>query len=184
MRPILHICIFLYVLVGTTPQAWAQAKLYWADTSMIWRGNENGSNPEQILSGIDSLTAIAIDPIPQHLYWSNQKQVWRSDLNGSNTELIFEGTQITDMTLDTIKKKIYLTSPLRRLDITSGQIDTISSHFFKRLAFEPETQRLYGLSEKSLQYINMDSTANNNVVTLIDNIYLEDLILAPESKKI
>lgn len=184
MKPILHICIFLYVLVGTTPQTQAQVSLYWADTNMIWRGNANGSNPESILSGIDSLTAIAIDPILKHLYWSTHREVWRSNLDGGNPERVFEGAQITDMAIDPVKKKIYLTSPIRRIDLNTGQIDTISSPVFKRLTFEPETQRIYGLSEKSLQYIYEDSTVNNAVVTLLDNIALEDLILAPQSKKV
>ena len=184
MRPFLHICIFIYTLIGTVPHARAQARLYWADTNTIWRGNVNGSNPEQVYSGIDSLTAITIDPISQHLYWSTQKQVWRSNLDGSNPERVFEGAHITDMDIDPIKKKIYLTSPTLCLDIESGQIDTVSSHIFKRLFFEPEKQRLYGIFEKSLQYIHVDSTVNNTVMTLIDNISPEDLIYAPQSKQV
>jgi hypothetical protein len=184
MRPILHFCILLYVLVGTAPQVWAQAKLYWADTNVIWRGNANGTNPERVLTGIDSLTALAIDPIPKHLYWSTQRQVWRANLDGGNPELIFEGAQITDMAIDTAKKKIYLTSPMLRLDIESGQVDTLSSHVFKRLTFEPETQRLYGISEKSLQYISINNTINNAVSTIINNFSLQDLSFAPQSKKV
>jgi hypothetical protein len=184
MRPILHVCLLLIVLAGTAQPILAQAKLYWADTTTIWQGEANGTNPKQILTGIDSLTAIAIDPIPQHLYWSTQRQVWRSNLDGGNPKQIFEGFQITDMTLDTAKKKIYLTSPMLCLDIESGQIDTVSSHIFKRLAFEHETQRLYGTTGKSIQSISTDSTVNNAVSTITDNISLEDLIFAPQSKKV
>jgi len=185
MKPILlHSCILFYALFGIVTQVQAQTKLYWADTNTIWRGNANGTNPEQVLTGIDSLTAIAIDPIPQHLYWSTQRQIWRSSLNGGNPELVFEGAQITDIAFDTIKKKIYLTHPMLRLDIESGQIDTISSHIFKRLTIEPETQILYGITAESLQYIPVDSTVNNAISIIIDNLSLEDLILAPQAKKV
>jgi len=185
MKTTLLIWSVLHLFVATLAPVYAQSKLYWADTTTIWRGNLDGTNVEVIQTNIDSLTALSVYPSDRKLYWSTQSQVWRASLTGANPELIFQGTQITDISIDTQTKRLYITPPLICLDLTGIPIDTLSLKTFVRFSLDPANQKLYGILEATIQSASIDTSGNLiGLRPLFSTGFFDDLIFLPTTQKI
>ena len=75
----------LAIAVDTT-----ESKLYWTDSrGNIMRADINGSNIQNLITGLDSPKDISIDVADGKLYWTEtQNNIRRANLNGSNIETL------------------------------------------------------------------------------------------------
>ncbi|MCA9981747.1 MAG: hypothetical protein KDD89_12965, partial [Anaerolineales bacterium] len=76
-------------------------KLYWGEMgtggysqpAAIWRANLDGSNPEEIITGLSAYAPealqIALDTAGNKLYWTQGYQLWWANLDGSLPQVIY-----------------------------------------------------------------------------------------------
>ena len=66
------------------------SKMYWTDvdTDKIQRANLDGSNVEDLVTGLSDPFGIALDVAKGKMYWTDQyiDKIQRADLDGSNVE--------------------------------------------------------------------------------------------------
>ena len=90
-------------------------KIYWknverkAKGGKIQRANLDGSNVEDIITGLRGPHGIALDMIAGKIYWTaDTNKIQRANLDGSNVEDIVTGlADVSDLVLDPIAGKIY-----------------------------------------------------------------------------
>ena len=69
-------------------------KIYWTDGKypyrdrIIRRANLDGSNSEDLLTGLDSLGDLAVDDTAGKIYWTDKSGIRRADLDGTNAEIL------------------------------------------------------------------------------------------------
>ncbi|RKU38425.1 hypothetical protein C6496_06335 [Candidatus Poribacteria bacterium] len=93
-------------------------KIYWINTERkakggkIQRANLDGSNLEDIVTGLRGPHGIALDMISRKLYWTaDGNKIQRANLDGSQIEDIITGLGNVDkITLDPVAGKIYWVS--------------------------------------------------------------------------
>ena len=78
----------LAIAIDTT-----KGKLYWTNShGNIQRANLDGSNIQDLITGLDSPKHIAVDTVQGKLYWTEtQDSIRRANLNGSNVETLATG---------------------------------------------------------------------------------------------
>ena len=98
-------------------------KMYWIETGAetgagkIRRADLDGSNVEDLFTGLDYPYGIALDMAGGKIYWTGTGKIQRADLNGSNVEDLFTGLDYPyGIALDMAGGKIYWT------DWDSGKI--------------------------------------------------------------
>lgn len=87
-------------------------KVYWTDDNggRIQRADEDGSNVEDVITGLNRPTGLDIDTVNGKLYWTNGTQIRRADLDGSNSEIVYSGLYNTfDVKLDVAGGRMYWT---------------------------------------------------------------------------
>ena len=98
-----------------------RGKIYWTDQkwnpeigtiteSTIQRANLNGSNVQNIVTGLGTAEGIAVNPSAGKVYWtdSETRKIQRANLNGSNVQDIVTGVRmVNQIALDTAGGKIY-----------------------------------------------------------------------------
>lgn len=93
-------------------------KIYWIDTnkSRIQRANLDGSQVENVLTGLDSPRGLTIDMYTRKLYWTSdgpqQKKIFRSNLDGTGVEQVlltsaFSGAGLGPIEIDSQGGKFY-----------------------------------------------------------------------------
>ena len=62
--------------------------MYWTDsgTEKIQRANLDGSNIEDIVTGVEAPRGIALDVAGGKMYWTTSSKIQRANLDGSNVE--------------------------------------------------------------------------------------------------
>jgi hypothetical protein len=60
-------------------------------TDTIQRADLDGSNVEELLSGLVDLVDIDVDTSGGKMYWTEDHRLRRADLDGSNMETLFDG---------------------------------------------------------------------------------------------
>lgn len=126
MRKFLIAIITIAVLGVTGPsaptiQADTTGKMYWAEpgTGTIRRASMDGSNAEDLVTGLDEPGAIVLDSTGGKMYWrdSGAGKIQRADLDGSNVQDLATGLDSpADIALELDGGKIYWT------DAGSGKI--------------------------------------------------------------
>lgn len=128
-------------------------KVYWTDdlANKIQRSDEDGSNVEDVLTGLDRPTGLDIDTVNGKLYWTNNYQLMRADLDGSNSEVIYNDLYVTfDIKLDVAGGKMYWTHDNGSSRIMSANLDgsgaTLVNNSLNRpsyLTLDPSKNEMY-----------------------------------------
>ena len=133
-------------------------KIYWTDdvAGKIQRSDEDGSNVEDVLMGLNRPTGLDIDTVNGKLYWANGLQIRRADLDGSNNEILYSGSINTfDIKLDVAGGKMYWTHDntdrVMRADLDGNNSETINT------------------SLDGSAYITLDSAAGHIYLTEFQN---------------
>jgi hypothetical protein len=108
------------LLAGYSATVNAAAFIYWIDTvsASIRRANVDGTDAENIVSGLHDPRSIAIDGLNSKLYWTELKdglgEIRRANLDGSNIETLITPADVGQvyfspaaMDLDLINGKLY-----------------------------------------------------------------------------
>ncbi len=119
------------ITASCDPPSIPAKKVYWTDdvANLIQRSDEDGSNVETVLSGLNQPKGLDIDTVNGKIYWTDGTTIKRADLDGSNIEIIYfsPGTAF-DIKLDVTGGKMYWTDEsygwtLRaNLDGSAGEI--------------------------------------------------------------
>lgn len=111
-------------------------KMYWAEreNGKIRRANLDGSNPEDILTGLNLPLNIALDIADGRIYWTQDESspeygVYRAFLSGTGVEQLLVG-DYWDIALDLVNDKMYLVNSAinagpRRADLDGGNLETL-----------------------------------------------------------
>ena len=99
---------------GTSPQQPQQTagKMYWVDqrSDKIQRANLDGSNVEDLVTGLASPRRLALDVAAGKMYWADSGggKIQRANLNGSNVESLVTGLETpVGIALDVAAGKMY-----------------------------------------------------------------------------
>ncbi len=106
-------------------------KMYWTDpgAGKIQRANLDGSDIEDVITGLDSVRDIEVDPSGGKIYWLEAGQIRRANLDGSGIEDIDVGpVSPSAIALDWVAGKVYwLESPaqIRRADYDGTNVEDV-----------------------------------------------------------
>ena len=86
-------------------------KLYWSDSvaGKIQRADLDGSNVEDILTGLPGPGDLAVDPYVGKIYWTSALGIQRANLDGTGLEVAVSGVSAFRIALDPIRSKVYWT---------------------------------------------------------------------------
>jgi GEVED domain/Domain of unknown function DUF11/Secretion system C-terminal sorting domain len=171
--------------VGFDP---VDGKIYWVDFDLgsVMRANADGSDPEEIISGLRtpgapptlSVAGVAVDPIGRKVYTSGNG-IRRSDLDGSNAEFLTSGAISRSIALNVGTGKMYFTSHfgdiiqadldgMNRITVVSGLWDP------RGLAIDATNGKLYwttgngsAIRPARVERSNLDGTT---VETLVESV--------------
>ncbi len=126
--------LFIFVAQGITEAA--VNKIYWVDRfeGEILRVNPDSSNREPLITGLSSLSLIALDVSNNKMYWTDWRfgktsKIFRSDLNGDNIEDLFTGSDaIEGIALDVSNNKMYWTefdNKIRRANLDDFHVEDL-----------------------------------------------------------
>lgn len=120
-----------------------RGKIYWTDQnwdgstgavteSTIQRANLNGSNLQDIVTGLGIIEDIALDVSMGKVYWTDSElgTIQRANLNGSNVEDLVNGTRSpSDIALDAAGGKMYWADynnkEIVRADLDGSNVETL-----------------------------------------------------------
>jgi predicted outer membrane repeat protein len=157
------------------------AKMYWADrdTGKVQRADLDGSNVEDLVTGLVEPTDTTIDATSGKLYWSERisDKIRRANLDGTDVEDVIASGQESPLGLqvDPSAGKIYWldgTVRIRRADLDGSNIETLISglNFVTGLALDVGGGKMYyanqnaGLRTEILR-ANLDGTGQETLVT-------------------
>lgn len=151
-------------------------KVYWTDdqANKIQRSDEDGSNVEDVLIGLDRPTGLDIDTVNGKLYWTNNTQIMRANLNGSSVETVYSGSNvILDIKLDVAGGKMYWTLDISsgvmraNLDGSSGQTINSSLNRPAYLSLDLDAGHIYltNFGDGHVSRMNLDGSGLTTLVT-------------------
>lgn len=152
-------------------------KVYWTDdtANKIQISDEDGSNVEDLIIGLDRPTGLDIDPVNGKVYWTNNLQIGRANLNGTNQETLYTGTFVTfDIKLDVAGGKMYWThdnptSRVMRANLDGSSPQTINTSLSRPsyLSLDTNVGYIYltNFGNGSIARMKLDGTNVTNLAT-------------------
>ena len=181
---------FTWINVDTPPQSEAEVPtepevlvvdpdappIYWTDAGKIKHVNLDGSNVEDIVTGLDDLIGIALDVSGSKMYWVDfgTQKIQRANFNGTNVEDI-GGGGVSSITLDVTGGKIYWTtrtsaSTIRRANLDGSNVKDLITRGLNApngIALDVAEGKMYwtdGGADK-IQRANLDGSNVEDIVT-------------------
>ena len=165
-------------------------KMYWplwagADRSKIQRANLDGSNVEDVVTGLPEPKAIALDTAGEKIYWTDtyDSRIQRANLDGSNVEdIVTVGLNSPHgITLDVAAGKIYWTNYgedlIQRANLDGSNVEDIvrGLHIPMGIALDVAAGKIYwvdqgrdnrdgGLSIGKIQRANLNGSNLEDLV--------------------
>ena len=151
--------------------------IYWSVASgYILRTDFSGSTLDTIISGLDNVEGVAVDPIHEKIYWSDAGEDWiqRSDLDGANVETLYAWISLNPggLCLDSAGQFLYYSARgdgIGRINTTTLQNDTLValSGFTLELEIDEIHEKLYWTQvqdEGKIYRCNLDGTGLEEVI--------------------
>ena len=174
---ILVILATLYPL--TSPAQDTSVYMYWTDhsTGKIQRANLDGTNVQDIVTGLGWSTDIAFDMSMNKMYWTDRdttSKIQRANLDGTNIETLVTGdTSIIkeSIALDISGGKMYWTkgNKIQRANLDGTNIETLVTDIIslRGIALELSQGKMYwaDYGSSKIQRANLDGTNIEDVVT-------------------
>ena len=107
------------------------SQMYWTSAGRIQRANLDGSNIEDLVTGLDSPRRLALDVVGGKIYWLDWwDKIRRTNLDGSNIEDLVTGLDSPpeDLALDVAGGKMYWTDrsgAIRRTNLDGSNIEDL-----------------------------------------------------------
>ncbi len=155
----------------------AAKKVYWTDdtANKIQMSDEDGTNVEDLITGLDRPTGLDADTINGKLYWANNFQIMRANLDGTNAQTVYTGAFVTmDIKVDAAGGKMYWThdngtSLVMRanLDGSSSQTLNVTLNRPAYLSLDTKAGYIYltNFGNGSIARMNLDGTNVTNLVS-------------------
>jgi hypothetical protein len=152
-------------------------KVYWTDdtANKIQMSDEDGSNVEDLITGLDRPTGLDVDTVNNKLYWTNNLQIMRANLDGTNAQTVYTGTLITmDIKLDAAGGKMYWThdngtSRVMRANLDGSSSQTINTTLNRPAFISLNTSAghiyLTNFGNGTIARMNLDGTNVTNLVS-------------------
>ncbi len=101
----------MLVVESTSTEGAPGDKLYWSDggAGKIQRSDLDGTNVEDILTGLPGPGDLAIDPYAGKIYFTSGLGIQRANLDGAGLEVAVPGVSAFRIALDPIRSKVYWT---------------------------------------------------------------------------
>ncbi|MCH7591510.1 MAG: hypothetical protein IH989_01850 [Planctomycetes bacterium] len=164
-------------------------KMYWtwtdyeAKTGKIQRANLDGTEVEDLVTGLGPLHEMAVDPFAKKVYWTDlpAKSILRADVNGSNVETVYTSTTtraIYRFALDFCEQRIYFIrfGDLHRIDFEGSNYEYVADDFYL-IALDLHRRRAYGgwssILVSDLDGLNRESVGPDGPVGCIQGIAVD-----------
>ncbi|MCU0443781.1 MAG: DUF5050 domain-containing protein [Microscillaceae bacterium] len=163
----------------------AGGKIYWClktpGGGYVQRANLDGTNSEDLVSGLGNINKIALDVAGGKMYWTDETigsaKVQRANLDGTNVEnIITAGGNPFGIALDLVGGKVYWSTvddrTIRRANLNGSSMETLLSTGGAGVAFslaiDNTTNKLFwvlgGVVDK-IQRANLNGTSVEDIVT-------------------
>ena len=128
--------VLLFLVIQSISYGQGSAKIYWEESDRIRRANLDGSNVEDIITGLKATIDIDLDLDNRKIYWIGNaySKIYRANLDGSDIETIIDGEKLIadpdkhafspiNITLDPLNGKIYWGNWTGRWGISRADYD-------------------------------------------------------------
>ena len=146
--------------------------IYWTDsgTGKIQRANLDGSNVQDLVTGLESPEYIAFDVAFGKMYWtdSGAGKIQRANLDGSNLEDLITGlVQPRGIALDVVGRKMYWTDgfisaeKIRRAYLNGWGVENLVTRnllFLVGIALDVVGRKMYWTAGGKIQRANLDGS--------------------------
>ena len=151
-----------------------EGKIYWADwtTDRIHRANRDGSQVEDVVTGVVAPAGLAVDGAGGKLYWADRgtDKIQRSNLDGSQVEDLVTTGLVTPsgLALDAAGGKLYWTDSgadrIQRSNLDGSDVEDLVTTLLltpRGLAVDGVEGRVYWTDSgrKRIKRCNLDGTA-------------------------
>lgn len=170
----------------------ADGVFYWFENGCILKKSIEEANTDTIISGIESVTDILVDPKNQKLYWNEFEngKIWQSDLNGLNVKELVSGAGNPGLLkLDVDSNTLYwiddFAGKLQRIDMDSAEIVDILSDVGNISDFEIDTKNnKVFLVDKILDELKKMNMDGSDIEIVLSGFYSFDIELDPSESHI
>ena len=178
---LIRLALVLVCLGGTFAQVglvWAEGKMYWAACRGLQRSDLDGSNIEDIITGLRRPNRVALDAAGGKMYWTHGcGGIQRANLDGSNFEDLVTGFSVTEgIALDVAGGKMYWTdrnaAKIQRANLDGSDVEDLVSGLGGpgALALDVAAGKMYWtdtITDK-IQRANLDGSDIEDLATGLD----------------
>ncbi len=159
-------------------------KMYWVDdvTNKIQRADSDGSNVEDLVTGLNFPFGIAVDATNSKMYWIDfgTDKIQRADLDGSNIEdLVTTGLGFPcGLALDVTNSKMYwvdfLTDKVQRANLDGSNVEDLVTTGLTvpyGIALDLTNSKMYwnDTGTNKIQRANLDGSSVEDILTGLDD---------------
>ena len=151
------------------------SQMYWTSAGRIQRANLDGSNIEDLVTGLDWARDLALDVAGGKMYWTNTGRIQRANLDGSNIEDLVTGLDSPrGPVLDVAGGKMYWTDVgrIQRANLDGSNIEDLVTGLDspRRLALDVVGGKIYWLDWwDKIRRTNLDGSNIEDLVTGLDS---------------
>lgn len=163
-------------------------KIYWTSESgqKISRSDLDGSNVEDIITGVSSMYGIDLDLVNNKIYYSSKSQhkIFRADLNGSNQEeIVTDAKGPFGIAVDPVNNVFYWLGQqnpsnngvIKRAELDGSNVTTILANIqfcVEDIAIDKLNGKLYwtNVCEDRIRSCDLDGSNNTSVLTGQPNV--------------
>jgi hypothetical protein len=172
-------------LVTTNDEIWSIAidstagKIYWttAYTGKIRRSNLDGSQVEDILSGLSVPIGIALDSANGRMYWAENNwddgYVKYANFDGSDMHTLYREEAAFGIALDTAAGKVYTLNSyeILRSNLDGSQLESVVNDMEVAYGFALDTEhsKVYWATTGYIEYANFDGSDRHRIDTNTEN---------------
>ena len=150
------------------------SQMYWTSAGRIQRANLDGSNIEDLVTGLDWARDLALDVAGGKMYWTNTGRIQRANLDGSNIEDLVTGLDFPfDLALDVAGKMYWRNAGrIQRANLDGSNIEDLVTGLDspRRLALDVVGGKIYWLDWwDKIRRTNLDGSNIEDLVTGLDS---------------
>lgn len=167
-------------------------KVYFSDfiQNKIFRANDDGTNLEEIMSGLSGVQSIGLDTAAGKIYFTelNSNDIHRANLDGSGVETLLTVSAPRQIDLDLTNNKMYIASDgsnsIVRANLDGTGLETlvtgVSGAYGVALDLQNSQFFYSNYSNSTLNKANLDGSGSQTIFTGSGQIFELSLSAVPE----
>ena len=149
------------------------SQIYWTSAGRVQRANLDGSNIEDLVTGLGWAHDLALDVAGGKMYWTDDGEIQRANLDGSNIEDLVTGLNFPQgLALDVARGKMYWTDDgeIQRANLDGSNIEDLVTGLDSPfdLALDVAGGKMYW-TDGEIQRANLDGSNIEDLVTGLDS---------------